>query len=172
MNLRREPEPPLRQRQLKKIPLRSEAGTPSAGSACGEKRATFLMLMLGGRGQVRARQWASGQDGTFSPRVHLTARSREYMFKCYVETDVFCCNKHKKYMPHQKSSFSPLTITRHVSETSPSEDVWQSGSSVQPKFSAANASMRRTAGTSPVIPLSSGVSLVAGTQPLCLGARN
>ncbi len=78
----------------------------------------------------------------------------------------------KNDMHHQKSSFSPLTITRHVSKTSPSEDVWQSGSSVQPKFSAANASMRRTAGTSPVIPLSSGVSLVAGTQPLCLGARN
>ncbi len=54
---------------------------------------------------VHARQWASGQDGTFSPRVHSTARSREYMFKCYVETDVFCCNKHKKLHASPKELF-------------------------------------------------------------------
>ncbi len=49
---------------------------------------------------------ASGQEGTFLPRVHSAARSHECMFKCYVEADVFCCNKHKTLHASPKELFS------------------------------------------------------------------
>ncbi|KAF4105451.1 hypothetical protein G5714_013113 [Onychostoma macrolepis] len=116
-------------------------------------------------GTVRARQRASGQEGMFLPRVRSAARSQECMFKCYVETDGFCCNKHKTLHTSPKELFSS-TITRNISETSLSGDVWRSGSSGQPKLSMTNASVRRAAGTSLVVPLSSGVSPATGTQPL------